>query len=74
MKVNRPELKRTYRAGWTSVILGALATTVGLVGKSGHQFLFLYFAIYFVPAVLGGITMYMRIPILNGSSRSSTGY
>ncbi|MHB9073782.1 MAG: APC family permease [Desulfobaccales bacterium] len=65
LKVNRPELKRTYRAGWGSVILGVIATCVGILGNLAINFVFLgYFAIYFVPAVLGGIAMYMRIPIL----------
>lgn len=65
LKVNRPELKRTYRAGWGSVLLGVIATSVGILGNLAINFVFLgYFAIYFVPAVLGGIAMYMRIPIL----------
>ena len=65
LKVNRPELKRTFRAGWGSVILGVIATCVGILGNLAINFVFLgYFAIYFVPAVLGGIAMYMRIPIL----------
>jgi hypothetical protein len=65
LKVNRPELKRTYRAGWVVVILGVIATSVGIIGNLAINFVFLgYFAIYFIPAVLGGIAMYMRIPIL----------
>lgn len=65
LKVNRPELKRTYRAGWGAVILGVIATCVGILGNLAINFVFLgYFAIYFIPAVLGGIAMYMRIPIL----------
>ena len=58
-------MKRTYRAGWVAVILGVIATSVGILGNLAINFVFLgYFAIYFVPAVLGGIAMYMRIPIL----------
>ena len=65
LKVNRSELKRPYRAGWGSVILGVIATCIGILGNLAINFMFLgYFAIYFVPAVLGGIAMYMRIPIL----------
>jgi len=65
LKVNRPELKRTYRAGWISVIVGVIATSVGILGNLAINFLFLgYFAVYFIPAVIGGIVMYMRIPIL----------
>ena len=66
LKVNRPELKRTYRAGWLTVITGTIATSVGILGNLAINFVFLgYFAIYFVPAVLGGIAMYLRIPILH---------
>jgi amino acid transporter len=65
LKVNRPELKRTYRAGWGAVVVGVIATSVGILGNLAINFVFLgYFAIYFIPAVLGGIAMYMRIPIL----------
>ncbi len=65
LKINRPELKRTYRAGWGAVILGVIATCIGILGNLAINFMFLgYFAIYFIPAVLGGIAMYMRIPIL----------
>jgi amino acid transporter len=65
LKINRPELKRTFRAGWASVILGVIATCLGILGNLAINFVFLgYFAIYFIPAVLGGIAMYMRIPIL----------
>jgi hypothetical protein len=65
LKVNRPELKRTYRAGWVTVVLGVMATCVGILGNLAINFMFLgYFAIYFIPAVVGGILMYMRIPML----------
>jgi amino acid transporter len=65
LKVNRPELKRTYRAGWITVVTGVIATSVGILGNLAINFIFLgYFAIYFIPAVIGGIVMYMRIPIL----------
>jgi hypothetical protein len=47
------------------VVLGVLATCVGIFGNLAINFMFLgYFAVYFIPAVLGGIVMYMRIPIL----------
>ena len=65
LKINRPELKRTYRAGWITVVTGVIATSVGILGNLAINFVFLgYFAIYFIPAVLGGIIMYLRIPIL----------
>jgi amino acid transporter len=67
LKLNRAELKRTYVAGWTTVILGAFATSVGLIGNIILDINYLYyFAVYFVPAVIGGIITYLRIPILRG--------
>jgi len=67
LKVNRSELKRTYRAGWGTVLLGALATIAGIIGNLVIDFRFLgYFAIYFIPAVVGGMLMYFRIPMLKG--------
>jgi amino acid transporter len=68
LKINRPELKRTYHAGWITVVTGVIATVVGILGNLAINFVYLgYFAIYFIPAVLGGIVMYMRIPILKES-------
>jgi amino acid transporter len=67
LRVNRRQLKRTYQASWTTVGLGALATTAGIVGNLLLDLRNLaYFAIYFVPAVAGGILMYFRIPLLKG--------
>ena len=67
IKVNRKELKRTYIASWTTVIIGASATVAGIIGNLIIDYRFLwYFAIYFIPAVTGGILMYLRIPILKG--------
>jgi amino acid transporter len=67
LRVNRRELKRTYQPGWTTVIVGALATTAGIIGNLVIDFRFLgYFAVYFVPAVIGGILAYFRIPLLRG--------
>jgi amino acid transporter len=65
LKVNRPELKRTYRAGWITVIVGVLATSLGILGNLVINLAFLeYFAIFFFPAVLGGILIYTRIFLL----------
>ena len=65
LRVNRSELKRTYDAGWITVVAGALATTAGIVGNLSIDFRFLgYFAAYFVPAVIGYLIMYFRISIL----------
>jgi len=67
LKVNRRELKRTYRASWLTVILGALATTLGIVGNVIIDYKFLlYFSVYFIPAVLVVVLMYARIPIYKG--------
>jgi len=65
LKIHRKELKRTYRAGWTTVILGVLATSVGIVGNVIIDYRFLmYFAIYFIPAALLAGLMYSRITLL----------
>jgi amino acid transporter len=67
LKVNRKELKRTYRASWITVIIGVLATTTGIIGNIiiDYHFLF-YFLVYFIPAVLLVGIMYSRIPIYKG--------
>jgi len=65
LKVNRQELKRTYRAGWFTVILGVLATTLALFGNIAINYRFLlYFGLYFIPAVFIVVLMYKRIAIL----------
>ncbi len=65
LKVNRKELKRTYRASWSTVFLGVLATMVGVIGNVIIDYRFLlYFTIYFIPAVLLVLLMYSRIAIL----------
>ena len=67
LKVNRPELKRTYRASWITVILGVIATTMGIIGNVIIDYRFLlYFSLYFIPAVLLVGLMYARIPIYKG--------
>jgi amino acid transporter len=67
LKVNRRELKRTFRAPWATVICGVLATTAGIAGNIiiDPNFI-LYFAVYFIPAVFLVSLMYARIPILMG--------
>jgi len=68
LKINRPELKRTYRAGWSTVILGIIATSVGIIGNIILDYRFLmYFALYFIPAVLIVTVMYTRIAILKAA-------
>jgi amino acid transporter len=64
LKTRRKELKRTYRAGWVTIIIAILATSVGMVGNViiDHYNL-LYFMQYFIPTVLLVVLMYLRIPI-----------
>ncbi len=64
LKTRRKELKRTYRAGWITIIIAILATSSGIVGNAiiDHNNL-LYFMQYFIPTVLVVVLMYMRIPI-----------
>jgi amino acid transporter len=65
LKVNRKELKRTFRASWGTVLLGVLATTLGVIGNVIIDYRFLlYFSLYFVPAVSIVLLMYGRIAIL----------
>lgn len=67
LKVNRKELKRTYRASWITVILGVLATALGVIGNIIIDYRFLlYFLVYFVPVVLVVGVMYYRIPMYKG--------
>ncbi len=67
LKVNRKELKRTYRASWVTVVVGVLATTLGIVGNVIIDYRFvLYFMVYFIPAVLVVGMMYYRIPMYKG--------
>ncbi|MEJ2428679.1 MAG: APC family permease [Deltaproteobacteria bacterium] len=65
LRTRRKELKRTYRAGWATIILAILATSMGIVGNIfiDHKNL-LYFLQYFIPTVLLVVLMYLRIPIL----------
>jgi len=64
LKTRRKELKRTYHAGWATIIIAILATSVGMVGNViiDHYNL-LYFMQYFIPTVLLVVLMYLRIPI-----------
>jgi amino acid transporter len=64
LKTRRKELKRTYRAGWVTIIIAILATTLGMLGNAiiDHNNL-LYFMQYFIPTVLLVVLMYLRIPI-----------
>lgn len=65
LKVNRKELKRTYRAGVVTVLVAITATSLGIFGNiiiNYHNFFF--FLNYFIPTVLVVSLMYLRISIM----------
>jgi hypothetical protein len=65
LKIRRKELKRTYRAGWITIIVAITATSLGMLGNIVIDYKnLLYFMQYFVPTVLLVVLMYLRIPIL----------
>jgi amino acid transporter len=67
LKVYRKKLRRTYRAGWSTVIIAVLAAVSGIAGNIILNYHFLeYFIIYLIPAVLIVSFMYTRIAILRG--------
>ena len=67
LKLRRKELKRTYRAGWMTIIVAILATTLGILGNVAIDYKnLLFFMHYFIPTVLLVVIMYLRIPILRG--------
>ena len=65
LKVKRKELKRTYRAGWITVLFAMGATSLGVLGNIIIDFRNVFFFLdYFIPTVLIVIAMYLRIPIM----------
>ncbi len=64
LKTRRKELKRTYRAGWLTILVAILATSLGI---AGNVFIdrrnLLYFLQYFIPTVCLVVLMYLRIPL-----------
>ena len=67
LKIRRKELKRTYRAGWITILIAITATSLGMVGNVIIDYTnLLYFLQYFIPTVLLVVLMYLRIPILRG--------
>jgi amino acid transporter/uncharacterized protein YggU (UPF0235/DUF167 family) len=65
LKVRRKELKRTYRAGWMTIIVAITATSLGMLGNAYIDYKnLLYFLDYFIPTVLVVVFVYLRIPIL----------
>jgi len=64
LKIRRKELKRTYRAGWLTILLAIAATSMGMLGNVIIDYKnLLYFMEYFIPTVLLVVVMYLRIPI-----------
>ncbi|MEJ2658047.1 MAG: APC family permease [Desulfobacterales bacterium] len=67
LKIRRKELKRTYRAGWMTIIVAIIATSLGILGNVVIDYKnLLFFMQYFIPTVLLVVLMYLRIPILRG--------
>ena len=65
LKIRRKELKRTYRAGWMTILIAVTATTLGMLGNVVIDYKnLLYFMHYFIPTALLVVIMYLRIPIL----------
>jgi amino acid transporter len=65
LKIRRKELKRTYRAGWITILVAITATSLGMLGNVIIDYTnLLYFLQYFIPTVLLVVLMYLRIPIL----------
>jgi amino acid transporter len=65
LKVRRKELKRTYRAGWFTIIVAIAATSLGIVGNVYNDYNYLLFFLrYFIPTMLLVVMMYLRIPLL----------
>ncbi len=65
LKVNRKELKRTFRAGWITVVGGLFATLAGIVGNIIINYWnLLFFLVYFIPTVAVVTIVYLRIRIL----------
>ncbi|MBW1994304.1 MAG: APC family permease [Deltaproteobacteria bacterium] len=67
LKLRRRELKRTYRAPWSVILVAITATSLGMLGNIIIDFNnLLFFLKYFIPNVLLVLIMYLRIPILKG--------
>ena len=65
LKIKRKELKRTYRAGWLTVLFAMGATSLGILGNVIIDYRnVIFFLEYFIPTVLIVIAMYLRIPIM----------
>lgn len=70
LRETRPDLKRTYRGPIVYAILAALATTAGIIGNiiiDPHNVV--YFAIYFIPAIIIVQLMIYRDYVLEAALR-----
>jgi len=68
LKLRRRELKRTYRAGWSTILIAMAATILGILGNIVIDYHNIsYFSYYFIPTVLLVVLVYMRIPILKAT-------
>ena len=64
LKINRKELKRTFKAGWITVLIGFFATMSGIVGNIIIDYKnLIYFLSYFIPTVLVVSIIYARIKL-----------
>ena len=65
LKTRRKELKRTYRAPWSVILVAICATSFGMIGNVVIEFKNLVFFLeYFIPTIIIVLLMYLRIPIL----------
>lgn len=65
LKIRRAELKRTYRAGWITILIAITATSFGILGNIIIDYKnFIYFLYYFLPTVMVVVFMYMRVFML----------
>jgi len=65
LKIRRRELKRTYRAGWLTILVAITATSLGMVGNVIIDYKnLMFFLRYFIPTILLVVMMYLRIPLL----------
>ena len=72
LRETRPDLKRTYRGPILYAVLAALATTAGIIGNiiiDPHNVV--YFAVYFIPAVILVQAMIYRDYVLEALLRFS---
>ncbi|MSU75080.1 MAG: APC family permease [Candidatus Magasanikbacteria bacterium] len=73
LRLTRPELKRSYQASVVVVMLAALTTMVGLIGRiEADTQNVLYFLVYFVPTFLVVLTMIFKKDFYKNMRRAFT--